>query len=72
VELAAELGLEPVVSAGGIPTVRNPIRLSATPARYDLAPPALNEHEDAIRAWLGVADDRATHHDRTDPPVPSP
>ena len=28
--------------AGGIPTVRNPITLSATPARYDLAPPALD------------------------------
>ena len=53
VELATELGLEPVAMAGGVPTVRNPIRMSATPARYDLAPPALNEHGDEIRAWLG-------------------
>jgi crotonobetainyl-CoA:carnitine CoA-transferase CaiB-like acyl-CoA transferase len=53
VELAAELGLEPVVLAGDIPTVRNPIGLSATPATYDLAPPALNEHGEQIREWLG-------------------
>jgi crotonobetainyl-CoA:carnitine CoA-transferase CaiB-like acyl-CoA transferase len=46
VELAAELELEPVVMAGGIPTVRNPIRMSGTPARYDLAPPGLDEHGD--------------------------
>jgi crotonobetainyl-CoA:carnitine CoA-transferase CaiB-like acyl-CoA transferase len=55
VELAEELGLEPVVRAGDVPTVRNPIRLSETPARYDLAPPALGEHGDEIRAWLGFA-----------------
>jgi crotonobetainyl-CoA:carnitine CoA-transferase CaiB-like acyl-CoA transferase len=53
VELAEELGLDPVALAGGIPTVRNPIRLSATPPRYDLAPPKLGEHTDEIRAWLG-------------------
>jgi crotonobetainyl-CoA:carnitine CoA-transferase CaiB-like acyl-CoA transferase len=53
VELAAELGLEPVVSAGGVPTVRNAVRMSATPARYDLAPPALDAHGDEVRAWLG-------------------
>jgi crotonobetainyl-CoA:carnitine CoA-transferase CaiB-like acyl-CoA transferase len=70
VELADELGLEPVVDAGGIPTVRNPIRMSATPARYDLPPPALDAHGDEIRAWLGFA-----HHDHEvppgEPPVPS-
>lgn len=54
VELAQELGLEPVVRAGDVPTVRNPIGLSATPARYDLAPPGLDEHGDEIRAWLGL------------------
>jgi crotonobetainyl-CoA:carnitine CoA-transferase CaiB-like acyl-CoA transferase len=54
VELADELGLEPVVSAGGVPTVRNPVRMSATPARYDLAPPALDAHGDEVRAWLGL------------------
>jgi crotonobetainyl-CoA:carnitine CoA-transferase CaiB-like acyl-CoA transferase len=55
VELAQELGLEPVVRAGDVPTVRNPIRLSATPARYELAPPGLDEHGDEIRSWLGFS-----------------
>ena len=55
VELATSLGLEPVVEIDGVPTVRNPIRMSATPARYDLAPPGLDEHGDEIRAWLGEA-----------------
>ena len=53
VQLATDLGLEPVVMAGGVPTVRNPIRMSATPAHYDLAPPGLNEHGNEIRSWLG-------------------
>jgi crotonobetainyl-CoA:carnitine CoA-transferase CaiB-like acyl-CoA transferase len=54
VELAERLGLEPVVLAGDVPTVRNPMRLSATPARYDLAPPALDADGDAVRDWLGM------------------
>ncbi|MBZ5737913.1 CaiB/BaiF CoA transferase family protein [Nocardioides mangrovi] len=53
VELAESLGLEPVVEVGGIPTVRNPIRFSATPARYDLPPPGLDDHGEEIRRWLG-------------------
>jgi crotonobetainyl-CoA:carnitine CoA-transferase CaiB-like acyl-CoA transferase len=53
VDLATDLGLEPVVESGGVPTVRNPIRFSATPPRYTLAPPGLDEHGDQIRAWLG-------------------
>jgi crotonobetainyl-CoA:carnitine CoA-transferase CaiB-like acyl-CoA transferase len=56
VELAERLGLDPVVSAGDVPTVRNPVRLSATPPRYDLAPPALDEHGAEIRAWLAEED----------------
>ncbi|WP_193614459.1 CaiB/BaiF CoA transferase family protein [Nocardioides lijunqiniae] len=52
VELGERLGLEPVVLAGDVPTVRNPIRMSASPARYDLPPPGLDEHGDEIRAWL--------------------
>ncbi|GAA3440045.1 hypothetical protein GCM10018954_096660 [Kutzneria kofuensis] len=52
IELAAGLGLDPVVSTGGVPTVRNPLTLSATPVRHDLAPPALDEHGAEIRAWL--------------------
>ncbi|MFC3690098.1 CaiB/BaiF CoA transferase family protein [Aquipuribacter hungaricus] len=61
VALAEELGLEPVVVVGegdaAVPTVRNPLRFSATPAGYDLPPPALDAHGDAVRAWLaGPAD----------------
>ncbi|HZZ95532.1 MAG TPA: CoA transferase [Jatrophihabitantaceae bacterium] len=52
VELATSLGLDPIVQAGNIPTVRNPLRLSETPPRYDLAPPQLDEHGADIRAWL--------------------
>jgi crotonobetainyl-CoA:carnitine CoA-transferase CaiB-like acyl-CoA transferase len=53
VELAGDLGLEPVVMAGDVPTIRNPIRMSGSPPRYDLPPPELNAHGDEIRAWLG-------------------
>lgn len=56
VEYAQELGLEPVVHAGSgensVPVVRNPVTYSATPPRYDLAPPGLGEHTERIRAWL--------------------
>jgi crotonobetainyl-CoA:carnitine CoA-transferase CaiB-like acyl-CoA transferase len=52
VELAEELGLDPVVLAGDVPTIRNPLRLSGTPPRYDLGPPALDAHGNEIRAWL--------------------
>lgn len=52
VELAERLGLEPVVEIDGVPSVRNPIRFSATPPRYDLPPPALDAHGDDVRAWL--------------------
>ena len=55
VELAESLGLEPVVMTGDVPTVRNPIRMSATPPRHELPPPALDADGDAIRAWLGFA-----------------
>ncbi|SHN74371.1 CaiB/BaiF CoA transferase family protein [Cryptosporangium aurantiacum] len=52
VELAERLGLEPVVEVEGVPSVRNPIGLSATPPSYRLPPPALDEHGDEIRRWL--------------------
>ena len=42
--LAERLGLEPVADAAGVPQVANPIRLSASPVSYRLAPPALGEH----------------------------
>ena len=46
--------------AGDVPTVRNPIRMSATPARYDLAPPGLDEQGAEIRAWLIAERTRST------------
>lgn len=52
VELAERLGLEPVVEIDGVPSIRNPIRYSASPARYDLPPPALNADEAWVREWL--------------------
>jgi hypothetical protein len=36
----------------GTPTIRNPVTFSVTPPDYPLAPPALDEHGDEIRAWL--------------------
>jgi crotonobetainyl-CoA:carnitine CoA-transferase CaiB-like acyl-CoA transferase len=54
VDFAREIGLEPVVTAGdaAMPVIRNPVDYSATPPSYPLAPPAVNEHGDQIRAWL--------------------
>jgi crotonobetainyl-CoA:carnitine CoA-transferase CaiB-like acyl-CoA transferase len=52
VALAEELGLDPVVTVGGVPGVRNPITFSSTEASYQLPPPELNEHGEEIRAWL--------------------
>ncbi|MER7889978.1 CoA transferase [Micromonospora sp. NPDC094482] len=52
VALAEELGLDPVVTVGDVPGVRNPITFSDTPARYELPPPGIDEHGEEIRAWL--------------------
>jgi crotonobetainyl-CoA:carnitine CoA-transferase CaiB-like acyl-CoA transferase len=56
IAFAAEIGLDPVVSAGSgataRPTIRHPLTFSATAPRYDLPPPALDEHGDDIRSWL--------------------
>lgn len=56
VAFAEELGLDPVVEVGdgnnAVPSVRNPVTFSATPARYHLPPPALDEHGEEIRRWL--------------------
>ncbi|MFD0579265.1 CaiB/BaiF CoA transferase family protein [Dactylosporangium darangshiense] len=52
VALAESLGLGPVVESGSVPGIRNPITLSATPARYELPPPGLDEHGEEIRLWL--------------------
>ena len=56
VAFATEVGLDPVVNVGegdaAIPSARNPITFSATPAAYRLPPPALDEHGAEIRRWL--------------------
>ena len=53
---AEEIGLDPVVEVGEgeamVPSIRNPITFSETPADYRLPPPGLDEHGDEIRAWL--------------------
>ena len=58
VAFADEVGLDPVVVVGkgeeAIPSVRHPITFSATPASYRRPPPALDQHGDQIRAWLGA------------------
>ncbi|MGK5684988.1 CaiB/BaiF CoA transferase family protein [Actinoplanes sp. URMC 104] len=52
VALAEELGLDPVVTTGGVPGIRNPITFSETRPRYELPPPALDQHGEEIRKWL--------------------
>jgi crotonobetainyl-CoA:carnitine CoA-transferase CaiB-like acyl-CoA transferase len=58
VAFAEQIGLKPVVQAGSgdaaVPGIRNPLTFSATEPRYDLPPPALDEHGDQIRAWLAA------------------
>jgi crotonobetainyl-CoA:carnitine CoA-transferase CaiB-like acyl-CoA transferase len=56
VAFAERVGLEPVVRVGSgddaVPGVRHPLTFSATPPRYELPPPRLDQHGDDIRAWL--------------------
>jgi crotonobetainyl-CoA:carnitine CoA-transferase CaiB-like acyl-CoA transferase len=60
---AERFELDPVVTVGdgdrAVPTTRHPIRLSRTPARHELPPPGLDEHGDALRAWLCSPEDGA-------------
>jgi crotonobetainyl-CoA:carnitine CoA-transferase CaiB-like acyl-CoA transferase len=37
-----------------VPTIRHPLDFSASPPRYDLPPPSLDEHGAQIRAWLAT------------------
>jgi crotonobetainyl-CoA:carnitine CoA-transferase CaiB-like acyl-CoA transferase len=53
IELAGQLGLEPVADVGGTPMVRNPLRMSLTPPTHRLPPPALDDGGTEIRRWLG-------------------
>jgi crotonobetainyl-CoA:carnitine CoA-transferase CaiB-like acyl-CoA transferase len=61
VDFARAIGLAPIACAGqgasAVPTIRHPIEFSASPPRYDLPPPGLDEHGAEIRQWLtsGVA-----------------
>lgn len=67
VELADRLGLEPVVEVDGIPTVRNPIKMSHSTLRYDLAPPALDGDSEWVRRFLddhGRSVEMRTHDER--------
>ena len=52
VAFAEDIGLDPVVTIEAIPTVRNPITFSETPAEYRLPPPELDEHGAELRRWL--------------------
>jgi crotonobetainyl-CoA:carnitine CoA-transferase CaiB-like acyl-CoA transferase len=56
VAFADEIGLDPVVLAGegaaAVPTIRHPLEFSASPPRYELPPPGLDEHGTEIREWL--------------------
>ncbi|MFA5608249.1 MAG: CoA transferase [Leucobacter sp.] len=65
IDFAESVGLDPVVVAGegdrAMPTIRNPIRFSRTPASYRNGAPALDQDGDAIRRWL--ADDAPGHVD---------
>jgi len=58
IAFAREVGLDPVTMAGdgesAVPVMRHPVTYSATPPRYDLPPPRLDEHGDGIRAWLAA------------------
>ncbi|WP_370324195.1 CaiB/BaiF CoA transferase family protein [Euzebya sp.] len=60
VAFATELGLDPVVEVGeggdAIPSIRNPITLTATTPTYRRRPPEIGEHTDEIRAWLRAGD----------------
>jgi crotonobetainyl-CoA:carnitine CoA-transferase CaiB-like acyl-CoA transferase len=42
-----------------VPTTRNPIRFSDTPATYELPPPELDEHGDELRRWLTADTERS-------------
>jgi len=58
IAFAREVGLDPVAMAGSgeaaVPVMRHPVTYSATPPRYDLPPPGLDEHGAEIRAWLAA------------------
>ncbi len=56
VTLADQLGLAPIVTlpyrGEELRMIRHPITFSETPVTYRMAPPAIGEHTDELRAWL--------------------
>jgi crotonobetainyl-CoA:carnitine CoA-transferase CaiB-like acyl-CoA transferase len=50
--LAEDLGLEPVTVADGVPLVAPPLRLDGARPPVRRRPPRLDEHGEALRAWL--------------------
>ncbi|WP_394554477.1 CaiB/BaiF CoA transferase family protein [Agromyces sp. MMS24-JH15] len=67
---AESLGLDPVVRLGSSASVASPIRLSATPARYRTAPPALGADDGAD--WLGASAPDASAPDASAPGASAP
>ena len=72
VAFAEDIGLDPVVTVGSIPTVRNPITFSDDAASYRLPPPELDEHGAELRRWLAdkqiadnIVDDRPADEGRS-------
>lgn len=63
IDLATQLGLDPVVEMEGsdgtpLPMIASPITLSEDPPSYRLPPPAIGEHNDEVRTWLDEASTR--------------
>jgi crotonobetainyl-CoA:carnitine CoA-transferase CaiB-like acyl-CoA transferase len=58
--MAERFGLDPIVHVGdgdrAVPTTRHPIRFSASPVRYHLPPPQLDEHGAELRKWLSTTE----------------
>jgi formyl-CoA transferase len=53
IELAASLGLDPLVAVDGAPPqVAHPVRYSGFAATRPTPPPTLGQHDDEIRRWL--------------------
>jgi crotonobetainyl-CoA:carnitine CoA-transferase CaiB-like acyl-CoA transferase len=50
--LAAQLDMEPVEHVDGVPLIRPPLRIDGERPPIRRRPPRLDEHGDALRAWL--------------------
>jgi crotonobetainyl-CoA:carnitine CoA-transferase CaiB-like acyl-CoA transferase len=52
--LAQELGMEPAQTIDGVPLINPPLRIDGERPPIRHRPPALDEHGDALRAWLST------------------